>query len=312
MIKYSIIIPVYNKEKYLKRCIDSVLDQDYKDYEIIIIDDGSTDKSEDIIKCYCDEKIRFFSKTNGGVSDARNYGITKACGKYFTFVDADDYVSDKLLSTIDSYIEEDIDVLSFNIAIDNDYSEEKPAFDTTSGEQALTNLIKSTKMFDTPVSYIYNVKYFLDNDFKYVEGKLHEDFGLTPLTIIKANKVKSIKEFLYYYVRNCEGITGDKLTLKKKAWDVLYHFDFLYSDVNKNKNISKETKRIFNSYIANATIRKAADLINKEQDEYIFELKKRKVYSLLLADNIFRFIKKMLIKLNLKMYVKVFLGKGNR
>jgi glycosyltransferase involved in cell wall biosynthesis len=312
MIKYSIIIPVYNKEKYLKRCIDSVLNQYYKVYEIIIIDDGSTDKSEDIIKYYCDERIRFFSKKNGGVSDARNYGITKACGKYFTFVDADDYVSDKLLSTIDRYIEDDIDVLSFNIVIDNDYSEEKPAFYTTSGEKALTNLIKSTKMFDTPVAYIYSVKYFLDNGFKYVEGKLHEDFGLTPLTIIKANKFKSIQEFLYYYIRNGEGITGDKLTLKKKAWDVLYHFDFLYSDVNKDKNISKETKRIFNSYIANATIRKVADLINKEQDEYILELKKRNVSSLLLEDNIFRIIKKMLIKLNLKMYVKVFLGKGNR
>jgi glycosyltransferase involved in cell wall biosynthesis len=302
MNKYSIIVTVFNKEKYLSRCIDSILNQKYKDFDLIIVDDGSTDNSENIIKNYKDIRIKYYRKSNGGVSDTRNYGINKVNTKYFTFVDADDYVSDKLLCTIDKIITDDIDVLSFNIKINNN-DELKPSFDTN-GEEAIIKLINSNKLFDTPVAYLYNTDYFKNNNFKYAINKVHEDFGLTPLTILKASRVKSITDCLYFYDKNNEGITGSKNN-KKKAWDMLYHFDYLYKEVN-NLNINKNTKKIFNSFLANSLINKLSTL-KEDYNEYLLELKKRKINSLLLSNSLMRLFKKILITININVYIKLFL-----
>ena len=90
----SIIIPVYNGEKYLEKCIDSLVDQTYKDIEIIIVDDGSTDKTKDIIEHHCrrDTRIKEICISNSGASSARNIGVSSAKGKYILFVDSDDYI----------------------------------------------------------------------------------------------------------------------------------------------------------------------------------------------------------------------------
>ena len=92
----SVIIPVYNVEKYLRRCLDSVVGQTYKDLEIILVDDGSTDGSTEICEEYAkkDSRIRFLRKQNGGLSSARNAGLLVATGEYVTFVDSDDYIED--------------------------------------------------------------------------------------------------------------------------------------------------------------------------------------------------------------------------
>lgn len=91
---FSIIVPVYNSGKYLKKCLDSVLEQTYSDYECILVDDGSTDNSKNICEEYCIEnsKFKLFLKENGGASTARNYGIKKACGTYLVFLDSDDFM----------------------------------------------------------------------------------------------------------------------------------------------------------------------------------------------------------------------------
>ena len=98
----SIIVPVYNVEKYLKRCIDSLLAQDYNSYEIILINDGSKDSSPKICEKYakCHSNIHYYSKENGGLSSARNYGVKMAKGNYITFVDSDDYVSTTYVSDL--------------------------------------------------------------------------------------------------------------------------------------------------------------------------------------------------------------------
>ena len=87
----SIIIPIYNASKYLKRCLDSVINQTKTELEIILINDGSTDNSEEIIKGYKDKRIRYFKNKNQGIGKTRNFGITKATGKYIMFLDSDDF-----------------------------------------------------------------------------------------------------------------------------------------------------------------------------------------------------------------------------
>ena len=102
--KVSIIVPVYNVEKYLKRCVDSLIEQSYKNLEIILVDDGSKDNSFSICKEYesKDSRVRIFHKENEGLGLTRNYGIEKSTGEYITFVDSDDYLT---LDAVETMVE---------------------------------------------------------------------------------------------------------------------------------------------------------------------------------------------------------------
>ena len=107
-IKVSVIVPVYNVEKYLDRCITSILKQTHPDFELLLIDDGSRDSSGNICDAWAqaDARISVFHKENGGLSDARNYGIDHAKGEYITFVDSDDYVGRDYLKTLVGLVQE--------------------------------------------------------------------------------------------------------------------------------------------------------------------------------------------------------------
>ena len=94
MTDISIIVPIYNAEKYLSKCINSLINQTKKEIEIILINDGSTDRSEEIINNYRDERIKYFKNENQGIGKTRNFGIEKATGKYLMFVDSDDYLKE--------------------------------------------------------------------------------------------------------------------------------------------------------------------------------------------------------------------------
>ncbi len=316
-MKYSIIIPVFNAEKYLNKCLDSVLNQTYDNYEVIIINDGSTDKSEKIINQYIlkyKDKIKYFYKENSGVSDTRNFGISKVSGEYFTFVDSDDYVDTNLLKVINQY--NDFDILSFNLVeVNQDYELlnkiVKPSFDNLNGQNSIIKFIESKEYFDTPVSYVYKKQYWDKYKFKYEVGRYHEDFGLTPLVILYSEKMISLDFVGYYYVQSDNSITRtiDAQKNKKKAYDMLYHFDKLFNLVNNDNNIDHKTKKLFNSYIANSIILKAKELDNAFFNEYIKELKRRNVITLLLSDTIKRKIKKAILLLNIKAYIKYFVSR---
>ena len=314
MIKISIIIPVFNAEKHLNKCLDSVLNQTYDNYEVVIVNDGSTDNSEKIINEYIlkyKDKIKYFYKDNSGVSDTRNFGISKISGEYFTFVDSDDYIDTNLLKIIIRY--DDFDILSFNLVeVSQDYEITnkiiKPSFDMLNGQNGIIKFIESKEYFDTPVSYIYNKKYWEKYQFKYEVGRYHEDFGLTPLVILYSKKMISLDFVGYYYVQSDDSITrtNDTEKNKKKAYDMLYHFDKLFRLINNDTNIEHQTKKLFNSYIANSIILKTKELEINYLENYIKELKKRNITKLLLSDTIKRKTKKIILYLNIKFYIKCF------
>ena len=123
----SVIVPVYNTEKYLPRCIDSILAQTFTDFELLLIDDGSTDKSGTICDEYAkkDKRIRVFHKENGGVSTARQLGIDKAIGIYSIHTDGDDWIEkDMLKDMYDKIIEKNADILIADFFINNQQKEE--------------------------------------------------------------------------------------------------------------------------------------------------------------------------------------------
>ena len=124
MKQLSIIVPIYNTEKYLRKCVDSLLEQDLDDYEILLINDSSPDSSIDIMKEY-EERfpniIRIFSKENGGLGDTRNFGIPYAKGKYVTFVDSDDYIKENSLNRLCTKMDnEDLDILVYDFVKEYD------------------------------------------------------------------------------------------------------------------------------------------------------------------------------------------------
>lgn len=120
MKKVSVILPIYNGEKYLNRCIDSVLNQTYKNIEVICLNDGSKDNTLNILTSYNDKRIKVIDKKNSGVSDTRNIGIKSATGDYITFIDADDFYKNNFIETMVNYIEKyNVDIIRCNYEVIN-------------------------------------------------------------------------------------------------------------------------------------------------------------------------------------------------
>ena len=123
MVKISVIVPVYNVEKYLDKCLNSLVNQTLKDIEIIVINDGSPDNSQTIIECYSKKysNVKSYVKRNGGISDARNYGLKYASGEYIAFVDSDDYVDLSMMEKLyNKAIENSYDIVECNLHMVDD------------------------------------------------------------------------------------------------------------------------------------------------------------------------------------------------
>ena len=311
MIKYSFIVPVYNTEKYLKKCLDSLVNQTYKDFEIIVVNDGSTDKSSNIISKYQKKykNIIVIDKENEGLSMARNRGVQKSSGKYIIFVDSDDYVSNKLLEEVDKKID-DSDILRFQIATEdeeytkiNEYHEE--GFESMCGYDAFRYL--SSYHFVEPAwCYVIRKNYYIENKFSFKKGVYHEDFGLIPYVIYKARKVKSIDYIGYHYVQRNGSImnNNDYKKTVKKAFDMLEQYKTMRlfaKNINRKNNLDD----YFLSYISNSVIVKARELKKDEKKVYINELKKLNVFDGVLVNTRIRRFKKYLMKHNLNLYLKV-------
>lgn len=310
MIKFSIIIVSYNGEKYIKECINNLKKQTFKNYEIIFVDDGSNDSTEEIIKEYND--IKYYRIEHGGVSKARNYGISKAKGLYFIFVDVDDFINENLLYILNENTKEEKDLVKYNYKtietykdigiINNNYSSKN-----CNGTDLFEYLCFKKEAFDLICIYLYNTKFWKENRFSFKEGTYHEDFGIIPYVILKAKNATCLNYIGYFYVQTQDSITrsNDRGKNVKKAYDYLSHYDFLYDKVNMNKEFDINTKALFNSYISNALITKLGSLDSNERKKYLSELKKRNVFNNLKSDTLVRKIKKILLKLSPNLYLKV-------
>lgn len=314
-MKYSIIVPVYNVEKYLKNCLDSILSQTYKNFEVIIVNDGSPDNSQKIIDDYKkrDKRIKAYKKENGGLSSARNFGIKKAKGEFLLFVDSDDDINKELLEKINEVATHDTDIIRFQVDKVNgkEHKVDKvETFNMITGEEAFNKLLTSD-LFVTAWSSAYNANYFRVNKYEYPEGKIHEDFGLTPLVYIKARKVTCIDYVGYnYYVRENSIMTSiDDKKLIKRNNDMLYHYDFLNKQIDKAKSVSDNSKKIFKSFIANALINRCSILNGEILDNYLSELQKRNVSDNMLDDSLGRKMKKTFFKMFPKSYISLYLKK---
>lgn len=237
MPKISIIIPVYNVEKYIKKCLESLANQTMQDFEVIIVNDGSKDNSEKIIENYIKShpkiKINYYKKENGGLASARNYGVKYAKGEYLSFLDPDDFIDKDLYQKLEVYMDKKIDMIKFKMKTINEKGEileklDGPVFECCTGEEAYKKLCINDKFLDPACIYLYRREFFCENNFKY-RLRYHEDFGLTSLIMIKAKSVISTKYYGYNYLQTENSLTRSQGYQKNKqrAKDLLNHYDYM-------------------------------------------------------------------------------------
>ncbi len=213
----SVIIPIYNVEKYLTKCIESVINQTYKNLEIILVNDGSTDNSKEIIDKYSsiDSRIKVINKKNGGLSDARNVGIELAKGEYITFLDSDDWIELNMYEKLYKYIKQenaDIVQCSYQKVYDEEVNNQKNKEEVNimSGEKSLYNLGEKTVVV---WNKIYKRELF--NDIRFPKGKYHEDEFTIYKVLYKANKIVDLNLPLVYYRQREDSIMNSKFNLKR-------------------------------------------------------------------------------------------------
>ena len=296
MPKFSIIIPVYNTSKYLKKCLDSVFNQSFKDFEVIAVNDGSTDDSLDILNEY---DVKIINQKNQGLSMARNNGIEASSGEYFILLDSDDYIEKDLLLNLNDSIKNNPDLVRFQIKqVENNkvVNYEEESFTDLNGIEAFHKIV-NYHFVENAWSYLYKKDYFMKNEFYFKPNMLHEDYGLIPYVIIKANKVNSISYLGYDYVQRKGSIMNDKTYEKevKKCYDVLEQYLSI---------IDKSDDKIYKSFLANSLIMKTQCLKKVDLKKFIGELKKEKVFDNILDDTLARKLKKTILKIDPRLYYR--------
>ena len=314
MPKISVIIPVYNTEKYIEKCLESLAKQEMQDFEVIVVNDGSTDNSENVIKNYMQSSklnIKYLEKENGGLASARNYGVEKASGKYISFLDSDDYLDKNLFSELEKYIDKDIDLIKFKMKKVDEKGRlieklDGPVFDICSGKQAYEKLCTSDKYMDPACIYLYKREFFVENNFKY-KLRYHEDFGLTSLIIVQAKTVVSTDICGYNYLQTEESLTRSKDDSKNidRAKDMLIHYDNMLAVIDANYDLSEKTKELVKRYYTNSVVLKAESLKGKEKRNYIKEIKYRMMYKNIKPENLKQKIKRILLKYSISLYLKM-------
>lgn len=301
MVKLSVIVPVYKVEPYIEKCINSILKQTLKNFEIILVDDGSPDKSGEICDRYAkiDNRIRVIHKENGGLSSARNEGLKHCIGEYVTFIDSDDYLCyDKAYEEMyELSKKEGSDIVSGNCIwyySDNDncpMDRNMEIFKNSPmiAEEFFLASLKSGRTYAPVWLNIYRRSLLIENNITFKEGIYHEDEEFTPRIILKANLISIYTKEFYVYVQRENSITNNKLN-KKNGFDMINICYDLNSIINEIKN--NELKNYFKEYLAFMSIKsiykyKIID-VNREIKKVIFKNSKSfklKIKSLLIIIN---------------------------
>lgn len=218
----SVIVPIYNNEKYIEKCIDSILGQTYKNLELLLIDDGSTDNSLEKCRAYTDKRIKIFTGNNYGVSHARNVGLSNSSGEYITFVDSDDYCKSEMLQTLINIIQKnDLSIISSCIEESN-YVLDKLSTLEFNAEEAIKQLHVGVLYQGQVWGKLF--KKDIVDDLRFEENLfINEDMVFVQRYIAKCKSVIYQNDKLYFYRSNIDSALlsrfKDKdLSAREAAW----------------------------------------------------------------------------------------------
>lgn len=248
-MKVSVIVPAYNSEKTIKRCLDSLLNQSFKDIEIIVINDGSNDQTKEILKSYVNyDNILIFNTENHGQSAARNLGLDKASGDYICFVDSDDYVSDNGLEMLyNKAISDDFDIVLSDVNIV--YPDHNVIVNSgLKGDTFDKNKIKELMIFSYSAGVIWNKIYkrkLLDN-IRFKEDVWYEDVHFNFRLFPRLKKIGTINEVFVNYVQTEGSVT---YTYNDKLYDIIKVFNDLIEYYKKNDLYDSYFSELEYSYV---------------------------------------------------------------
>ncbi len=299
----SFVIPAYNAENTIEKAVKSILNQKNSSlqYEIIIVNDGSKDntkiKVQELIKS--NDNIYLYEEENLGVSQARNLGVSKANGDYIIFVDSDDYISENLLHDIETYINQKVDLIKWNLIIADEDGKEISKevcypFQETTGIEGFNELYGKDKLIASLCNYAIK-KELLP---LFPANRYHEDFRIMPLVILKAPKMVSLDKNEYYYVMSKNSImrNDDLQKQRKKLEDMLINFDEFLEEAKK-LNLDKFTHENLKIYVTNSMFAVIKDLEGENKSYYIQELKKRKIAKYIKMRNCKQIVKRILLEI---------------
>lgn len=216
---FSIIVPAYNVENYIDRCIKSLINQDINDYEIIIVNDGSTDSTEEKILKWDNTKITFINKkSNTGLSDSRNLGLKNARGEYILFVDSDDYLEYNSLSNLKSYIEEvyptDVVYMGYvkeKAGVASNQYDFHSKFNKCYSSHEFMKFELQHRGIPIPACFaVYRRGFLIEQDISFEVGLLHEDELWAPTVMLYAKSIATTNLSLYHYILRDDSITQKK------------------------------------------------------------------------------------------------------
>lgn len=250
----SVIIPVYKVEKYLEKCIESIIKQTYTNLQIILVDDGSPDNCGKICDEYAkkDSRIEVIHKINGGLSDARNVGINRANGRYIGFVDSDDYIKEDMYEKLINLIKEynaDVSICNLYDVIDGkEYVRNKY---NGIHEYSRIDILKEILLDKNIQSYAWNKLYKkeLFDEIKYPIGKKYEDIGTTFYVFEKCNKIVVTSEPEYYYLKRSDSLVNNVTESTILDYTEIIIQRYLYIKQN-----IKELRKYNNYYLAKTLI----------------------------------------------------------
>ena len=249
----SIIVPIYNAEKNIKKCIDSLIHQTKQELEFILVNDGSTDHTEEILLEYKDKRIKYFKNKNKGIEKTRNFGISKATGKYLMYVDSDDFLEKDACEVLyKKALQEDSDLVicDFYKLYENGTLEEIHQMDFQP-----TTLIETPrllhKMHLAPWNKIYKTTLIKENKIQFVENLKYEDAPFVVEAFLKAKKIAKVNNCLnYYFIRgNSETTVRDR-----KCFDILKIVDKIRKSLKHHPELTNDLNQLTVRIITNYTI----------------------------------------------------------
>lgn len=278
----SIIIPVYKVEKYLEKCIQSVINQTYENLQIILVDDGSPDNCGKICDEYAkkDHRIEVIHKSNGGLSDARNKGLEIAKGEYIGFVDSDDYIEADMYEVLYNLLKQynaDVSICNFYTVSQGKISIKNA--DNGINEYNRIEILKEILLDKNIQSYAWNKLYKkeLFDEIKYPIGKKYEDIGTTFYLLEKCNKVVVTGKSEYYYINRQDSIVNNvtESTITDYIELIMQRYDYIEENIKELSSYNKDyLKRILKTAekdikslneVGDYTKKKYEELYNKVQ-----------------------------------------------
>ncbi|MFE4706051.1 glycosyltransferase family 2 protein [Peribacillus simplex] len=258
--KITVIVPIYNVEEYLNRCLDSIINQTYSNLEIILINDGSTDNSYSIAKSYeeLDSRIILLNQTNQGQAKARNEGLRICTGDYLLFVDSDDWIESKCVQIcVETVLRTKSELIIFDIRLIKQKEIIYEEFD-----------LSIFNSHSGPCNKFYSIDLWKDK--KFPEQFWYEDLGVIPIIVGKCEKKVKINEALYNYDFTRQESQSHQINIKKNS-DIIQMLELVYKELSKDEYLLELEYLFIKHLILGLILRKASFIKNNKDRKYLIE-----------------------------------------